>query len=99
MRPAVGVIGSGRAVPAKALTAAAPIQPYRYPGSGRTVVQNHRIAKGAGKWTLTAAISDAGKGDSSVVGHRCARKIVVVSTSRIVVGHNDLVGIIRVRRG
>src|SRR5262245_1069985 len=98
MGPASRVGGIAGFVSAEALAAASPIQPHREPGGRRAIIQNNRIAHRIGEGTLTAGIGDAGKGSATVGGDRRTRYVdgTGVAASRVVVGHNNLLGIIRI---
>ena len=98
MSPAIRIAGSGGLIPAETLTAAGPVQPHREPGLGRLVIQNHRVAKRIGEGALAAGGGKAYKGVAAVSGNRCAGKVVVGGTSRVVESDHYLVGVIRVSR-
>src|SRR5206468_9335838 len=98
--PAIRIPGSGGFVAPEALTAAGCVQPHGKPGLAWLVVQNHRIALRTSKGALTAGGGEAVKSGATVGGDRCAGDIdrAGVAASRVIVGHNDLLGIIRVNR-
>src|SRR5581483_3485024 len=101
MGPAIRVFRCRRLIPAQALAAAGAIQPHCNPGPRWLVVQNNRIAKRIVKGALTVGFGKAGEGSAAVGRDRCAGDVdrSKVAASRVIVGHDYLERIIRVRRG
>ena len=107
MGPAMGIGGSGGVVATHAATAAPRIDPNGEKLAGWLVVQNNGVALGTSKGALTddgAASSDVRTGEAiesqaAVGGDRHGGDIDGggIAASRIVVRHQNLVGIIRVR--
>src|SRR5690242_12744672 len=100
MGPAVWILRSAGLVTAKS-AGSRPIQPNGKPSLGRPVVQNYWIAKGIVEGTLSVRFGQARESETAVGRDRCAGNIdgVKITTSRVVVRHNNLVGVIRVRSG
>src|SRR5216684_1996892 len=98
MGPAIRVRRSGGLVPAKTPTAAARVNPGGIPSAGWLVVQNNGVAKSVGEGALTVGLGEAGEGGAPVGGDRCAGDVVAGGASRVVVGDDDLVGVIWVSR-
>src|SRR5438128_1365799 len=100
MGPAIWVPGSGGLIAPEALTAAAGVEPYSVPGAVVALIQNDRITFGSGEGALTAASGEPGESGTPVCGCRCAGDVdgADVTASRVVVGDDDLIRIIRVNR-
>src|SRR5882724_5353207 len=101
MGPAIRIRRSSRLIAAKTLTAAASVKPDAEPRAAWLVVENNRVAKRIIEWALTACLGQARKRCTAVGGNSRARDVDgrCVAASRIVVGHDDLVWVIRVSRG
>ena len=101
MGPASRVRGIGGLVAAEALTAAGRIEPDGEPGGVSAIVQKNRVALGTGKGALTAGVGDAGEGSAAVGGDRCAGYVdrTLIAASRVVVGDDNLLRVIRVSPG
>ena len=80
---------------ADALSAAARSQKNCKESAGRFVVESNRVAKVRPVSTCEGAWVEAGPGGAAVAGERCAG-VVGGGGSGIVVGDDDLVGVIRV---
>jgi|SRR5213080_4136070 len=94
------VPGSGGLVTAQARTATDRVEPDRVPRAAVPAEYNDWVAACIGKGALTV-VGQAGKGGAAVGRDRCAGNVdgVGVAASRVVVSDNDLVEVIRVRRG
>ncbi len=100
MGPASSIRGSGGFIPAEALTAAGCVKPDGEPSGGGFVVQSNRVAHGTGKGALTGGSGDTCKARAAIGGDRRARNVdrTGVTASRIVVGYENLIGIIWIDR-
>ena len=92
MGPASRVQRIGGLVPAQGAAPVA-VEPDGEPGAGWLVVQNNRVAKGIGKWALTAGGGDAGEGGAAVGGDDTPEKLTKVGASRIVEGDDTWSGL------
>ena len=101
MGPASRVRGIGGLVAAQALTAAGRIEPDGEPGGVSAIVQSNRVALGTSKGALTAGIGNAGEGSAAVGGDRHTGYVnrILIAASRVVVGDNNLLRVIRVSPG
>jgi hypothetical protein len=101
MGPASRVRGIGGLVAAQALTAAGRIEPDGEPGGVSAIVQKNRVALGTSKGALTAGVGDAGEGSAAVGGYRRTGYVnrILIAASRVVVGDNNLLRVIRVSPG
>ena len=101
MGPASSIRRSSGFVSAEALTAAGLVQPHGEPSPGWLVVQGNRVPNGAAEGALTVRGGDACERRAAIGGDRCAGDVdrVGIAASRIVVSHENLIGIIRISRG
>jgi hypothetical protein len=100
MGPASSIRGSGGLISAEALSAAGCVKPDGEPGARWFVVQSYRVAHGSGEGTLAGSSSDTRKRRAPIGGDRRARNVdgTGETASRIIVGHENLVRIIRINR-
>jgi hypothetical protein len=101
MGPASSIRGSSGLVSAEALTAAALVQPQGEPSPSWLVVQCNRVPNGPAKGALAVSGGDACERRAAIGGDRCAGDVnrVGIAASRIVVSHQNLIGIIGISRG
>ena len=78
--------------PAQAVATA--VDPDGVPSGGWAVIQNNGIS-GVREGALTVGFGEAGEGQAAISRYRCAG----TAASYVVVGHHDLVGVIRVAPG
>ena len=100
MGPASRESPIGGLVPADALSAAARVEENCKPSAGRFVVQSNGVAKGIGEGALPLAAVRRVKVVPPSVENDAPEMLIGLRRVRgIVVGDDDLVGVIRVGRG
>ena len=97
MGPATRVPGCCRFVSAETLAAARRIQPDRKPSAAWSVIQNNRVAKSVRE----RARCETCEGGAAISRDRCAGDVdgTCIAASRVIIGNNDLVGVIGISRG
>ena len=101
MAPAIRIPWGSRLVATEALSATTAVQPNGKPGCRWLVVQNNRVAQSIIEGALPIIRGETIESESAVGRDRCTGHIdgACEAAARVVIGDDDLVGIIRVGRG